>query len=144
MSELTKESLKKIAESWIEEGWQKGNIAVVDELHAPSFVDHDAAGRPSDREGFKKGIQELYSGFPDLHCVVEDLVIDISPEKVAVRWSGFGTHQGVFLGFKPTGWKIRFKGIEILHIQNGQITERWGEWNGMDILEQLGKAAMNP
>jgi len=141
MRRSDEDKLKKIAERWIEEGWQRGNIDIVDELHSPAFVDHDSAGRPSDREGFKRGIQALYSGFPDLHCIVEDLVVDVASEKVAVRWSGKGTHKGEFFGFDPTGKKIRFKGIEIIHLHNGRITDRWGEWDGMDILAQLGRAS---
>ncbi|MCI0404726.1 MAG: ester cyclase [candidate division Zixibacteria bacterium] len=31
-----------------------------------------------------------------------------------------------------------FKGIEIITIKNGKIIERWGEWDGIDLLEQLG------
>jgi steroid delta-isomerase-like uncharacterized protein len=143
MNEPIRESLQKLAEIWIEEGWQKGNVSVVDELHAPSFVDHDSAGRPSNRKGFKQGIADLYKAFPDLHCVVEDLVIDTCSHKVAVRWSGVGTHHGPFLSFQPTGRTIRFRGIEIIRVQDGLIAERWGEWDGMDILEQLQQAAQH-
>jgi hypothetical protein len=43
---------------------------VVDELHAPGFVDHDAAGRSPDREGFKAGIAALLGAFPDFEATV--------------------------------------------------------------------------
>ena len=63
------EGLKAIARRWIEEGWQQGRADMVDELHAPHFVDHDSAGRTSDREGFKEGIIQLYAAFPDFYAV---------------------------------------------------------------------------
>ena len=31
-----------------------------------------------------------------------------------------------------------FRGIEILTVSMGKISERWGEWDGMDLLRQLG------
>ncbi|RKX26339.1 MAG: hypothetical protein DRP47_08315 [Candidatus Zixiibacteriota bacterium] len=56
---------------------------------------------------------------------------------VAIRWTAEGTHQGEYLGVSPTGKLILFRGIEILQIVNGQVAERWGEWDGFDLLEQL-------
>jgi steroid delta-isomerase-like uncharacterized protein len=132
--------LEAIACRWMEEGWQRGRADVVDELHAPQFIDHDSAGRTPDREGFKEGIIQLYAAFPDFHAVIEDLVVDTGPGKVAVRWTATGTHGGAFLGVPPTGKRIAFRGIEIVRIAGGLIVERWGEWNGIDLLEQLGQS----
>lgn len=132
-----RKTLNALAARWFAEGWQKGNAAIVDELHAPAFVDHDPAGRPPDREGFKQGIVELYTAFPDFHAAIEDVAIDTARQKVTVRWCGTGTHRGAYLGCPPTGRRIRFKGIEVLLIREGLITARWGEWDGLDILAQL-------
>ncbi len=132
------EKLKEIAHRWIEEGWSKGNVLIVDELHAPNFVDRDPSGRAPTNEGFKKGILELYATFPDFYAVVEDLVIEPETGKVAVRWAATGTHRKAYMTIPPTGKRIIFKGIEIIRIENGLIVERWGEWDGMDILQQLG------
>jgi hypothetical protein len=30
-----------------------------------------------------------------------------------------------------------FRGIEILEIAGDKVSQRWGEWDGMGILEQL-------
>jgi steroid delta-isomerase-like uncharacterized protein len=138
MTEMSVDQLKAIAERWIEEGWQKGRVSVVDELHSPDFVDHDPAGRRSDRQGFKEGIVQLYAGFPDLFAVIEDLIIDATSAKVAIRWSATGTHQGPFMSLAPTGKRVSFKGIEIIYVENEKIMQRWGEWDGIDILGQLG------
>ncbi len=37
-----------------------------------------------------------------------------------------------------TGKKMNFRGIEILIIKENKIVERWGEWDGINVLEQLG------
>jgi len=139
MRPVDRAQLERIARRWIEEGWRHGNAGVVDELHAPEFVDHDSAGRPPDNEGFKLGIERLYAAFPDLKAEVTDLVVDVETGAVAVRWSAAGSHIGPYLGADPCGRTVRFKGIEIIRISGGLIVERWGEWDGIDLLEQLGQ-----
>jgi steroid delta-isomerase-like uncharacterized protein len=139
MTESSADRLKAIASRWIEEGWQKGREDMVDELHARHFVDHDAAGRAPDREGFGEGIRQLYAAFPDFRATIEDLVVEPATGKVVVRWSARGTHRGPLLGEPPTGRSIAFKGIEIIRIESGCIVERWGEWDGIDLLQQLGR-----
>ena len=133
------ERMKEIAHRWIEEGWQKGDVSVVDQLHSSDFVDHDSSGRASDNAGFKQGIAGLYAAFPDLKAQVRDVVADPETGTVAVRWSATGTHRGRYLDAQPTGRSTKFKGIEIIRIRNGRIIERWGEWDGIDLLEQLGR-----
>ena len=137
MTDAAVEGLKAVAHRWMEEGWQRGRADAVDELHAPDFVDHDPAGRRPDREGFKEGILQLYAAFPDFYAEIEDLVIDAARGKVTVRWAANGTHRGTFMGVPPTGKRIAFRGIEIIRVENERVVERWGEWNGIELLEQL-------
>jgi predicted ester cyclase len=138
MQPRSSEEIRRLVIRWIEEGWQRGRDGVVDELHAPEFVDHDAAGRRPDREGFKQGIRDLYAAFPDFEARIEDLLVDATRSEAAVRWTGSGTHRGPYLGAAPTGRRVRFKGIEIVRFDGGWIVERWGEWDGIDLLAQLG------
>ena len=138
MADAKTEKLEQITRRWILEGWSRGNVKIVDELHAPDFVDRDSSGREPTTDGFKKAILEVYAAFPDFRCRVEDLLVEPKTGRVAVRWSAAGTHKGKYLNAAPTGKKIHFKGIEIITIKNGKITERWGEWDGIDLLRQFG------
>ena len=46
--------------------------------------------------------------------------------------------MGTYLGIEPTNRSIFFQGIEIITIDfQGFITERWGEWDGISLLQQL-------
>ena len=137
---MTSEQLVAVARRWMAEVWQQGNVAAIDNLHAPSFVDSSPAGRPADREGYKAGVAELYSAFPDFYALIEDLVVDAPAGKVAIRWSATASHRGVFMGVLPTGRSITCRGIDILRVddQTLRIVERWGEWDGVDLLGQLG------
>ena len=129
--------LRAIAKLWLEMGWQAGDASVVDKLHAEDFVDHGSAGRNPDNQGFREGISQLYNAFPDFFAHTDDLVVDETASKAALRWHARGTHSGTFMGFQASGKVIQFSGIEIIRIVDGKIQERWGEWDSEALINQL-------
>ena len=48
-----------------------------------------------------------------------------------------GTHEGDQLGVPVTHRSVRMTGIDIIRVENGQIVERWGEWNGLELMQQI-------
>lgn len=130
-------SLRELVNRWMSL-WQGGDLGLAEELHAPGFIDHSSAGRAADREGFRDGIIELRRAFPDFHAVTKDVLVDVERRTVVVRWRATGTHLGSFLGIAATGRRVHFRGIEIVRIEEGRLVERWGEWDGIDLLHQLG------
>ncbi len=131
------ENLRDIAHRWMMFGWRDCDFERFESLHSPDFIDRDSSGRSADITGFMSGIRALYSAFPDFRAEVRDLVIDTMRGSIAIRWIATGTHHYPYLGIAPSGKAIRFKGIEILLIKDELIVERWGEWDGLDLLEQL-------
>ena len=66
MSADTHAALVALARRWVETGWSADaggdSGRIVDELHAPRFIDHDSGGRAPDNEGFRAGIVRLLAG----------------------------------------------------------------------------------
>ena len=138
-AEFEREALEGIAHRWIVAGWQRGDAEAVLAMYAPDFVDlGNPSGQLGTREENVAGIRGLYDAFPDFHATIEELVIDEMAASVAIRWSAVGTHRGPFFGVAPTGKEISFRGIEILHIRDGGIVQRSGEWDAYGLLRQLG------
>ena len=133
---MERSHLEELARAWIRL-WQNPDLNQFLRLHSQGFVDRSAAGRNTDREAFFNSIVELYNAFPDFRADIAFLVTDQSEGKVAIRWTARGTHQGTFMGIPPTGRRVRFEGIDVLQYDDEEITGRWGEWNGIEILEQL-------
>jgi steroid delta-isomerase-like uncharacterized protein len=131
------QELERIAEEWMERIWRRHDLEAIDQLHAPDFIDRSSAGRNTDNEAYKAGIADLYVAFPDFFAQTHDLMPNPTSGKIAIRWSATGTHSATFFGIPASGKQIKFTGIEILHIQNNRIIERWGEWDGLAILNQL-------
>ncbi len=139
MSAHSRAELIEITERWVSEGWQKGNTDVVLEMYAENFVDlSHPSGKRATREDNVRSLAELYKAFPDFYVDIEFLIVDTEAARVAVRWTAHGTHQGRFFSIDPTGNRVLFHGIETLKIENGLIVERTGDWDAIEILQQLG------
>jgi predicted SnoaL-like aldol condensation-catalyzing enzyme len=64
------EDNKAIVCRFYEEVWNEGNLDLVDELIAPSFVNHGVGSeRGSNREAFKRTIHEVRAGLNFTHTV---------------------------------------------------------------------------
>ena len=120
-----------------DEVWNQGNLAAVDELTAPDFVEHNPQpGIPPDREGLKQLVTVYRTAFPDTQFTVEDLIVE--GDKAVVRWTARGTHQQELMGIPPTGKQATVTGIDIYGIKNGMTAEHWGNFDQLGMLQQLG------
>jgi predicted ester cyclase len=135
---MSYEELRSISQSWMK-FWQGEGLDNFDNIHDENFIDYSPSGRSPDRAGFRQGIEGLYAAFPDFRADIEDIIIDTKTAKAAISWSATGTHQGEFLGHAATNNVINFHGIEIIKISGGKIIERWGEWNGLGLIDQLSE-----
>jgi len=75
------------------------------------------------------------NAFPDIRVTVEDLVAE--GDRVVVRWSFCGTQRGEVLGVAPTGRRVTVTGMIFYRISEGGISEYWGSWDRMGLLQQL-------
>lgn len=128
---------KEIAARFTEDLWDQGNLNVVDELLTANFVDHDPVQeQASGPEGYKQMVGAFRTAFPDLRVRNEDVIE--AGNKLVARWTAHGTHTGQLMQIPPTGKKVSLKGIDIFRIENDKIVERWGEFDALGMLSQLG------
>lgn len=83
-------------------------INTADETLAEELVDAKAAFyTPASKEplyggkGYLSVVYWMREGFSDVQWKLEEMIAEDS--KVAVRWTCTGTHDGNFMGLKPTG-----------------------------------------
>jgi len=128
---------KSIIRRVLDEAFNQGDLAVVDELVAPNGISHHLSwGTPANRTGLKQLIAMFRTAFPDLHCTIEDEIIQ--GDKTAAHWTMRGTHKGLFLGNSPTSKSISVKGLIYARIENDQVIENYILIDQMGILQQLG------
>ena len=131
------EENKAIVRRFWEEAFNTGNLAVVDEIFAPDYGHITTGGTMGHGpEHVKQTITRDRIGFPDFRFTIEEMIAE--GDKVVVRWTARGTHQGVFRGIPPTGKQVTITGVEIHRVVGGKIVAGWRKWDRMDVMQQLG------
>jgi steroid delta-isomerase-like uncharacterized protein len=131
------ETNKTVSRRLIEEAFNQGTYDVIDELVAPTYVNHDPfTGDTMGLEGTREVIEGYRSAFPDLKVTIEDQLAE--RDLVATRWTAKGTHKGELLGIAPTGKEATVTGLTIDRIKDGKIVESWNNWDTLGMMRQLG------
>jgi len=111
---------KEIVQRYIEEVFNKGNLAVVDELVSPAIADHNPApGQAPGTTGVKEFARTYRNAFPDLNVRIEDMIAE--GDRVCMRGTISGTQQGMFMNVPPTGKKVAWQAIAVYRLAGGQI-----------------------
>ena len=134
---MTTEENKAIGSRIIEEVWNKGDLAAVDELVSPNHIYH-FPGREDIKgpEGLKQFATMARTAFPDLHITIDDMIAE--GDKVACRFTWRGTHKGEMMGIAPTGKQVTVTGIVISHFVGGKEVEVWESTDSLGMFQQLG------
>ena len=123
---------------WYDDFANRGDLAVADELFAPSHAEH-APSLPepsSGPAGQKRLLLALRAAFPDLRFAVEEVTAE--GDRVAVRWLLRGTHRGEFAGLPPTEQAVVIPGMASYRLAGNRIAESWVVWDNALLLLQLG------
>jgi predicted ester cyclase len=120
----------------IEEGFNKGELYVADEIATPDFMEHEGNPHGVGPEVLKEAISGLRAILPDLRFEIKDLaVVD---DKVWSRIEATGTNTGPVLGQPPTGKPVRMSFMDVSRFANGRLAEHWGIPDNLAMLTQLG------
>ena len=134
---MSVEENKKLLQRSVDEFWNTGNIAMIDELFASDYVGHDPSGANEGGLGQCKGYaQAVFSAFPDLKLTIDDAVAE--GDKVVKRWTAHCTHQGEFMGVPATGNKMEITGTTTYRVAGGKFVEAWWNTDVMTMMQQLG------
>jgi len=135
---MSTEQSKAMDRRVYEEVWNGGNLAVIDELVAANYVDHDPnpTSTLEGLEGLKQSVTMYRTAFPDVHFTIEDQIA--GGNTVVTRWTARGTHQGAFMGIPPTGKQAMVTGISIARVADGKFVEGWTNFDALGLLQQLG------
>lgn len=107
-------------------------------LVAEDFVEHsEIPGLPATKAGMLQYFGMILAAFPDLHFVVDDLIV--GDDKTVARATVTGTHRGEFMGVAATGNRCEIQLIDIMGFgEDGLINEHWGVADMLSLLQQIG------
>ena len=133
------ETNKTVSRRFLEEVWNKGNLAALNEIIAKDHVNSGPGtlpGLPTGPEGSKQLVTVYRNAFPDVHFTIDEQIAE--GDKVVTRWTAHGTHKGELVGIPATGKSSTVTGINVDRVVNGKIAESWGIFDQFGMMQQLG------
>jgi predicted ester cyclase len=79
--------------------------------------------------------RNILSAFTDLAFTTEDMIEGDSA--VAIRSRAEGTHSGTFLGLPPTGRRVAWDVVAMVHISDGRLAGQWIQMDLWGVYQQL-------
>ena len=119
----------------------KRNFAIIDELIAEEYVDHNPSlpGMPAGREGVRQSSLRLAGAFPDAVHTLEDQTAE--GDKVMTRMTVRATFSGEIFGLAPSGNVVEVSGTAVHRIEDGKFVEHWAHMDMAGFMDQLSTAA---
>jgi steroid delta-isomerase-like uncharacterized protein len=119
-----------------EEGIAQARFSVVDEVVAPTYVNHTFPAPAPGAEGLKQVVNMFLTAFPDFSLTIHDIIGE--GNRVATRGTWSGTHQGTFMNIPATGKQVSVNYMDIFRVENGKIVENWVQMDMLGLMQQLG------
>lgn len=133
------EQNKALMRRFLREVLEGGNLALIDELYAPDFVNHGAPpGAAATREGLRGVITKIRAAIPDAKIRIDHLVAE--GDMVVLNGALSGTHKGSLYGETPTGKQVELRSLSMHQVRGGQFVARWHFSNHAEFMKQLGAA----
>jgi predicted ester cyclase len=89
-----------------------------------------------DSQDLRDHIAMLEEAFPGYQLTVDDVVAE--NDRVTLRGTFKGRHQGTFQGMPATGREVSFLLMAIYRIVNERIVDFWMSADTLSLLQQLG------
>jgi steroid delta-isomerase-like uncharacterized protein len=132
---MSTETNKAIVRRYNEQVIGEGRADLVEEFLAEDIELH-GTGLPPGQEAVRQWVTTMAAAFPDRKQTVDDVLAE--GDKVIVRATFSGTHQGEMEGIPATGRAVTQPSITIFRLTNGKIAEGWYASDHLSFMQQLG------
>lgn len=141
MATATEAHNKAIVQRWIDEVFNAGSLAAVDQLKVSSYLDWTPLPSPYqeiDRpvSGIKDALPEWLSGLPDFRFTADHLAAEDEFVVCLGHWQAH--HEGAYKGIDATGRRLGGTRIDIFRVAGDKMVEHWGCGNELGFLQLVG------
>jgi len=133
---MSLEENKALIRRFVEEVQCQHNLAALDELFSPDFVDHSGMTDPPTLEGSRQFFSMMFAAFPDMRFVIRQQIAE--GDKVLTHKTLQATQLGPFMGIPATGKAVAVDIMDIFTVAGGKITEHWTVGDMLRMMQQLG------
>ena len=137
-------SSARLVQRWLEEGWLKADVDMVDECFHDDFIGHDADYPVVGKDAIKEVAPLARGALEDVEMAWEEILED--GDRAAVRWTIRARHVAPYFGIPPSGEVVEFHGSLIVRVVGGKFKEAWQtvDLSGMARAAGLGVAVPRP
>lgn len=140
---MSTEQNKRLVRRYYEEVVSAGDVERIEAFISPDYVEvYRNVEHPVGLEGARQHVLGVRRTYPDLEVTVEQQIAE--GEWVVSRVTARGTHQGEWLGMRPTGKALEFTGVNIDRVVDGRIVEHGGAANLLEPLLESGAIQVVP
>ena len=125
-----------LAHRWHMDLFVKGDLRAAEDFVSSDCVAHLFGREFAGAEGARQLATLLRTAFPDIRITHHETIV--AGDRIAIRWTGEGTHRGDYLGVPPSGKPIRIDGIDVMHLRDGMITEVWICYDNLGAMQAMG------
>lgn len=132
------EANKNAFQRFVDQVINAHNVNMIDSFCHADFVNHNPDPGHSGKgiDDLKTTFTEFFTAFPDMKGTVNFMVAE--GDKVVAHLNLSGTNTGPMGNMTPTNKPMSMDGIDIITIKDGKATERWGFFDNMSMMVQLG------
>jgi steroid delta-isomerase-like uncharacterized protein len=112
------EANKALAKRYIEEVWNRKKPKMISQFVANDYARHTPNGTARGAEGLMKDYDNFVTAFPDCHMRVDDAAGD--GDRVVLRFTVTGTHNGKLMDIPPTGKTVSTPAIAFYRSQTAR------------------------
>ena len=127
------EANKDVVKHFIAEVWNAGDLDVADELIHSEYA---ISGIGTGPDAVRRNVSNYRTAFPDLECVVEQLIAE--GDWVAVRVTLRGTHLGPLGDIPASGKSVTMKEMVFWQVESGKLRAIWSQGDALGLRIQIG------
>jgi steroid delta-isomerase-like uncharacterized protein len=119
---MSTETNKAVVRRYLEQVFNEGRHDLVEEFLVEGIEFHGAGIAPG-LAAAEEWVAMLAAAFPEQHVTIDDVIAE--GDRVVVRTTLNGTHQGEMQGNPATGNQVNQPSITIFRLAKGKIAEGW-------------------
>ena len=129
---MSTETNKAIVRRYIEQVFNERRYDLIEEFLVEGIQFHGAGIVPG--LAAEQWVAMLAGAYPDQHVTIDDVIAE--GDRVVVRSTLNGTHQGEMQGIPATGNPVSQPSITIFRLAKGKIVEGWFAADNLSMMQK--------
>jgi steroid delta-isomerase-like uncharacterized protein len=131
---------KALTQRFYNEVMNAHNVAGAKSFVTTDFLDHNPGPGHTGKglDDLTAQLNEMITALPDFHVTTDLMIAD--GDTVVAYLTMTGTNTGPFGNMPASNKPVKINGVDIVRIKDGKAAERWGVFDNLTMMSQMGMA----